>query len=380
MIPFAYNLRSLAVRRATTIATALGIALVVFVFACTLMLLAGLRRTLSSAGHAEVMVILRDGSEAELTSQFERELADRVSASSEVQLAVSEVVVTMSMERLQGGGISNLVLRGITTGSAALRPELRIIAGRDARPGTDEAIIGRAIRARFRSADLGGRLDLGPQRSVQVVGIFESSGSALESEVWADRDIVSRAVGREGLISSVRVRMDPKQADLFITRVANERTLGLAAEREVDYFDRQNDRMSGFILGIGLMLSLCFALGGMIGAAITMHASIARRQREIGTLRALGFSRTNVLIAFLLEALLLALGGGLVGVAAALAMSRIEFSLVNVANWSEIVFAFRPTVGVLAVALGFAALMGLLGGLGPALRAARVPPVRAMRG
>lgn len=380
MIPIAYNLRSLAVRRATSLAAAGGIGLVVFVFAATGMLLAGLRATLAGGSHEDVAVVLRAGSEAELTSQFEAPLVARVLARPEVAAGAGEVVVTMSLPRRGGDGISNVILRGVPEASYALRPALTIVAGRMPRPGTEEAMVGRAIAGRLDGAEIGGLLDLTPRRSVHVVGAFAAGGSALESEVWADREIVARAVGREGLASSVRVRLrDPGAVEAFAAGIADDPALGLAAESEARYDERQREGMARFVLGIGLLLCVCFALGGTIGAAVTMHASVAHRQREIGTLRALGFPRRSILTAFLLEALLLAGAGGLLGVGGALALGRVRFSLVNVANWSEVVFRFQPTPAVLLASVAFAALLGLVGGLLPAIRAASVPPIRAIR-
>ena len=241
-------------------------------------------------------------------------------------------------------------------------------------------MVGRAIAGRLEGAEVGGLLDLTPRRSVRVVGAFAAGGSALESEVWADRDVVARAVGRQGLTSSVRVRLrDPGALASFAAGIADDPTLGLAAESEAHYDERQREGMARFVLGIGLLLCGCFALGGTIGAAVTMHASVAHRQREIGTLRALGFPRRDILVAFLLEALFLATAGGAAGVVGALALGRLRFSLINVANWSEVVFRFQPTPGVLLASVAFAAVLGLAGGLLPALRAASVPPIRAIR-
>jgi putative ABC transport system permease protein len=198
--------------------------------------------------------------------------------------------------------------------------------------------------------------------------------------VWADRDAIARAVGRDSLISSVRVRLhDASAVGAFAAGIADDPTLGLAAESEPRYDERQREGMARFVLGIGLLLCVCFALGGTIGAAVTMHASVAHRRREIGTLRALGFRRRQVLVAFLLEALLLASAGGALGVGGALALGQLRFSLVNVANWSEVVFRFEPTPGVLAASVAFAGALGLVGGLLPAIRAASVPPIRAIR-
>jgi putative ABC transport system permease protein len=385
MIPIRYNVRSLAVRKTTTLATAFGIALVVFVLASSLMLSAGIKKTLGVSGHKDIAIVLRKGSDAELGSVVEDQHIGTILAAPGVSKSaqpagVGEIIVVAAMEKVGAEGVTNVQMRGVTDDVLKFRPEVRIVDGRPAQPGTDEVIIGKQIRGRFKGVDLGQSFDIKKNRPVKVVGVFEAGGSSHESEVWVDRETLRAAYGREGVVSSVRVRLEsPASFDSFQLGVEADKRLGLMAQREIDYFERQSEGTSKLIGAMGTLISVFFSMGAMIGAMITMYAAVANRQREIGTLRALGFSRRSILGSFLIESIVLALAGGLVGVLAAMGMGLVKFSMMNFASWSEIVFSFDPTPGILGFAIGFAGLMGLLGGFFPALRAARVSPVAAMR-
>jgi putative ABC transport system permease protein len=387
VIPLAYNTRSLLVRKTTTTATALGIALVVFVLACSLMLASGVRKTLGSSGDGQKALVLRKGSEVELSSMVEQALvglvlsAPGVARDSAGPLGAGEVLVVIALDRVGSPGqISNVQLRGISERSQALRPQVRIVAGRAARPGTDEVIIGQSIAGRFDGVSLGSTFELRKNRPVTVVGVFAAQGSAFESEVWADIDTVRGSFGREGLVSSITVQLTSAgKFDRFESAIETDKQLGLDAINEREYYENQSEGTSLFISITGTLIASFFAIGAMLGAMITMYAAVAQREREIGTLRALGFSRAAILSSFLLESLLLALLGGVVGALASLAMSLVSFSMVNFATWSEVVFTFDPTVTTLLISLLAGGGMGLVGGLFPAIRAARTSPIKAMR-
>lgn len=388
MIPIRYNVRSLAVRKATTVATAAGIALVVFVLASSLMLQAGIKKTLGASGKADDAIVLRMGSDAELGSVIEESSVPLILAAPGVKkdergqpMGVAEIVVVGAMDKLGTKGVTNVSIRGVPEDVMRFRPEVHIVAGRPPRPGTDEALVGSRIRGRIQGLDLGQSFDIKKGRPVQVVGIFEAGGSSYESEVWVDREILRQAYGREGVESSVRVQLEsPSKFDAFRAGVENDKRLGLQAMRETAFYEKQSEGASIFIGALGTVVSIFFAIGAMIGAMITMYAAVANRQREIGTLRALGFSRTSILTSFLLEAIVLAIIGGAVGAAASMAMGLVHFSMVNFSSWSEIVFSFDPTPRVIAMALAFACGMGLIGGFFPAVRAARTSPLKAIRG
>jgi putative ABC transport system permease protein len=388
MVPIAYNVRSLAVRKATTAATAGGIALVVFVVASSLMLAAGIKKTLGAAARPDVAIVMRMGSDSEMGSVVENPSVPLVLAAPGVAhdarggaLAAREVVVVATMPKLGTTGITNVTLRGVDEDVMTFRPEVHIVAGRAPRPGSDEALVGARIRGRIRGLDLGQTFELKKNRPATVVGIFEAGGSAYDSEVWLDREAVRQAYNRSGMVSSVRVRLEsPSKFDAFRAGVENDKRLGLSAQRETDFYERQSEGVTVFVSALGITVSVFFALGAMIGAMITMYAAVANRQREIGTLRALGFSRAAVLGSFVFESVLLAAVAGAVGCVASLAMGLVHFSMVNFASWSEMVFSFDPTPGVIGTALLFACGMGLLGGILPAVRAARTSPLEAIRG
>jgi putative ABC transport system permease protein len=379
MIPIRYNIRSLAVRKTTTLAAAAGVALVVFVLSATLMLSAGIRRTNAVSGSPDVALVLRTGSDNELGSSIDDAAINVVLAGA--KSGVAEVVLVTSLEKVGAEGMSNVQIRGVPESAMTFRPQVKIVQGRAPKPGSDEVLVGERIRGRFRGTDLGAHFDLKKNRPVTVVGTFTAEGSTFESEVWADREIVRQSFGHEGTVSSIRVKLDsPSKLDAFRTNIESDKRLGLSVQRESAYYERQSEGTSTFINVLGILTSVFFSVGAMIGAMITMYAAIASRQREIGTLRALGFSRRSILFSFLAESVLLTLAGGMLGAAASTAMGFVRLSMLNFASFSEIVFSFEPTPGILASALVVAAVMGLIGGFFPAIRAARVLPAVAMRG
>lgn len=386
MIPIRYNIRSLAIRKTTTLVTAFGIALVVFVLATALMLAEGIRRAMNASGEPEVAVVLRKGSDAELSSSIDAPHVGLVLAAPGVAQnhgsaqGVGEVVVVAALDKIGGEGVSNVNLRGVPDNVFRFRKNARIVAGRLAKAGTDEVIVGKKIRGRFKGLELGQAFEIRKNRRAPVVGIFEDNGASTESEVWGDIDSVRTSFGREGLVSSVRVRLtSPAKFDGFRAAVEQDKRLGLMALQDQEFLEKQSEGVSIFVTALGSIIAFFFSIGAMIGAMITMYGAVAGRIREVGTLRALGFSRRAILSSFLLESLFLAGIGGLIGCLASLGMGFVTFSMMNFATWSEIFFTFTPTPQILLTALIAAGGMGLLGGLLPAIRAARVSPVNAMR-
>ncbi len=387
MIPIQYNIRSLAERKTTTVATALGVALVVFVLSSALMLSEGITRTLTISGRSDNAIVLRKGSDSEMGSVIDAPQVNLIQSMPGVRkegtapIAIKEVVVALVLEKLGVDGVTNVQVRGVPDNVFQFRSHVRMIEGRQARPGSQEAIVGKAIRGRFRGIELNQSFELRKNRPVQIVGVFEDGGSSYESEVWVDLDTLRSAFGIEGSVSSVRVRLEsPSKFDVFRAAVGQDKRLGLEASTERAHFEKLSEGTAKFVSVTGTLVSVFFAIGAMIGAMITMYAAVASRQREIGTLRALGFPRTTILLSFLLESILLCAIGGAVGTLASLAMGTVRFSMVNFASFAEVVFEFKPTPGIIVTSLVFACVMGLLGGFFPALRAARTSPVTAMRG
>jgi len=387
MIPIAYNVRNLAVRKTTSAAAALGLALVVFVVAAVLMLNNGIKKTLGRSADPAGVVVLRKGADAELASTIEEPNVGLILATPGVvhaadgaPLGVGELLVVIVLDKLGTDGVSNVQVRGVPDRVLSFRTAAHVTAGRAPTPGTDEVMVGRAISGRFKGVSLGQSFELKKNRPVTVVGVFEDGGSSFESEVWADLNTIRTAFGREGLVSSVRARLEsPSKFDGFKASIDQNRRLGLEALRESDYYEKQSSGISMFITALGFVIAFFFGVGAVIGAMITMYAAVANRQREIGTLRALGFSKLSIVTSFLLESVVLAVAGGAVGALASLALGFVRFSMMNFSSWSEIVIAFEPTVGIIVTALLVAGVMGLIGGLLPAIRAARMSPIQAMR-
>lgn len=385
MVPIQYNLRSLWVRKVTTIATALGVTLVIFVFGAAQMLSAGMQRAMKISGRDDTAIVLRDGSDAELSSSFSADFVKLVSERPEVKqgdgdAAVGEIVVVLTVELASGDGISNLMVRGTPPEGYRFRKELKIVSGRMPTPGTSEVIVGKAIHGRFKGVRTGEQFEVRRNRPLKVVGVFSTGGSSYESEVWGDVDVVRTSLGREAVVSSARVRLrDGDQLQAFRSAVEADKRLGLDVMRETAYYEKQSEMTAGFLSGMGIAFAVLLSLAAMIFAAITMNGAVANRTREIGTLRALGFSKLSILTSFVLEAIFLALIGGAAGTALVMLLGMFTFSTMNFQTFSEIVITFHATPGVIISALVFSVVMGLIGGLFPAIRASQVSPIEAMR-
>jgi putative ABC transport system permease protein len=388
MIPIRYNLRSLAVRKTTTIATALGIALVVFVLAASQMLSNGIRNTLGKTGDPNRAIVLRKGADGELSSNLENSHVNLISAAPGIKRDASgrpqtsgEVMLVIALEKPgTDGQVSNVALRGVPGDPFAFRHNAKIVAGRAARPGADEVVIGERLRGQFAGLQLGEKFEIKKNLAVEVVGVFGADGSSQESEIWCDLDIVRSSFGREGLVSMVSVELEsPSKFDAFKTTLESDKQLQLQVWLEPEYYEKQSEGTAMLVTALGGAIVFFFSIGAIIGAMITMYAAVAHRKREVGTLRALGFSGFTIMISFLLEAVMLALIGGVAGAAAAAAMGFVKFSMMNFNSWSEVTFSFDPTPQILFSAVVLGGLMGVLGGLFPAVRAARTSPVEAMR-
>jgi putative ABC transport system permease protein len=387
VIPIAYNIRSLIVRRTTTLAAALGLALVVFIFASVMMMSNGIQQVSARAAEPDVAIVLRKGSDVELSSGIDEANVSLIASTPGVAkaangkpLAVDELVVVLLLGKTSGG-FSNVTLRGVPDDVLTFRPTVKIIEGRAATPGTDEAIVGSSVRGRFQGLEVGQSIEMRKNRPLKIVGVFEDNGSAFESEVWGDMNVIRATFGRQGIVSSVRVRLEsPAMFDAFKTAVETNRQLNVTVMRDTEFYEKSSHGTALFLSVLGFIIAFFFSIGAIIGAMITMHATVAQRQREIGTLRALGFSRLQILSSFLLESIALALLGGVIGAAASLLMGLKRITLMNNATWSELSFRFEPTPRILITAIVIAAVMGILGGFFPAIRAARINPVQAMRG
>ena len=384
-IPFTYVVRNLATRKLTTVLTGGGMALVVYVFATVLMLAAGLESTLVATGQDDNVVVIRRASQTEVQSGVDRGQAGIVESLPDIavgqdgqKLISKEPVVLINLPKRETGRPSNVVIRGVTAAGLALRPQVKLVAGRLFRPGTSEIVAGRAIASGFRGAGLGETLRFA-SRDWIVVGIFDAGGSGFDSEIWGDAEQMLQAFRRAGFSSLIFRLADASRFDAVKAELEADPRLTVEAKRETRFYAEQSERLATFISYLGTTISVIFSIGAVIGAMITMYASVASRTSEIGTLRALGFSRTAILTAFLTEALLLGLLGGAAGLAAASFMQALSISTTNFQTFAELAFSFKLTPPIVLWSLLFALAMGFVGGFLPAVRAARMEIVDALR-
>lgn len=384
-IPLSYVFRNLWTRKLTTLLTAGGMALVVFVFAAVLMLDAGLRKTLVGTGSWDNAVLLRPASQTEIQSAVYRDQASLVETLPDVArgpggepLVSKETLVLIAIPKRGSDKPANLVVRGMPAMGLLLRPQARLAEGRMFRPGSSEVVVGRAIAEGFDGTGIGERLRFAG-REWTIVGTFDAAKSGFDSEIWGDVDQMMQAFRRTAY-SSVLVRLsDAGGFEAFKARIAADQRLILEVKQEPAYYQDQSKSLSLFISYLGIALSVIFSIGAMIGAMITMYAAVANRSAEIGTLRALGFRRSSILAAFLVESLMLSLVGGAAGLVLASFLQAFTITTMNWQSFSQLAFGFHLTPGIAAATLLFSLAMGLAGGFLPSVRAARLEIVDSLR-
>ena len=384
-VPLNYIARNLWVRRVTTALTAAGMALVVYVFATVLMMTEGIRATLVATGQADNVIVLRKGAGAEINSGITRSQAAVLDTlpgiatdASGARLVSHEPVVLNNLPKRSNGKASNVAMRGTSAIGMQLRPQVRLVEGRMFNAGSSEVIAGRAIAGGFRGVEIGSRLRFAG-RDWTVVGLFDAGKSGFDSEIWADSEQLMQAFRRQSFSSVVFRLADAQSFERVRELVDSDPRLTLEAKREVRFYAEQSEALATFISILGTSLAVIFSVGAVVGATITMFGSVASRIGEIGTLRALGFRRGAVLVAFLGEALLLSLVGGIVGLAAASVMQVVDVSTTNFTTFSELAFQFKLTPAIMLQSLLFALFMGFVGGFIPAWRAARLKIVDCLR-
>lgn len=383
MLWSAYSVRNLWARRVTTLLTLSGLGLVVFVFVAILMLAHGLEQTLGRTGDPANAILLSKGALSEIESSLSRDQTGVLATQPEVvtladhQAAVREIALQLTLRKQEGGGLASLSLRGSSPDAFAVRPRVRLVQGRLWQPGTTEVIVGSQVAKQFPEARLSETLRFG-RREWTVVGIFEAQGSGFDSEVWGDAEQMMTTFHRT-VFSSMTVRLaDPAGLPAFKARLERDPRFKVSVKREPEYYEGKAEGLARLIRVTGLFLTVVFSVGAILGATMTMSASVAHRTTEIGTLRTLGFTRSHILQAFLLESVLLGLTGGLLGVAGAALLNHVTISTVNWDTGAELAFGFHLTPGMVGEGVLFAVCMGLIGGLVPAARAARLDIVQAL--
>lgn len=384
-IPLSYNLRNLVARRTTTIMTALGIALTVAVLLSIFALVEGLKTALTSTGHPLQVLVLRKGSTAELNSTITQEtfrilkvkegIAKNAKGDPQASLEVITVIVLESPEIPSG---ININLRGLTADGFAMREEVKIVQGRRFTPGRREVVVGQGIANRYPMARLGQTLRFG-KGEWQVVGVMDAGRSAANSEVFCDLFQLASDQNRETTLSSALLRAsDEVSMQALINSLTSDRQLNVDAMTERAYYASQTSAATP-IQALGIFVSIIMAVGSSFAAMNTMYAAVARRSAEIGTLRVLGFSRSGILLSFFIESILLSLLGGLLGCLLVLPLNNFQTGIGNFVTFSEITFNFRVTPAIMAVGVGFALVMGAIGGLFPAASAARKEILTALK-
>lgn len=380
-----YNLRSMVVRKGTAFMTAMGIAMVVAVFVMTLAIAQGFRATLVASGSPQNALVMRKGSTSENVSVVLKPQLAMIESYPQIArnpegrpLASPELVVIIAAPRLSDNQPANVPVRGVGPQAFDVRENLSFVEGRRLTPGTREINVGRLAVGRFGGLGMGSLVKFGGS-SWTVVGVFEADDASFESEVWGDVDLLLPAFQRNEY-QSVTVKLtDTSAFESLAAALAADPRLSLRARREQEYYAEQSATMTTVIRVFGAFVTAILSIGAMFGAMNTMYAAVAYRTREIGTLRALGFSRSRIVGAFLAESVALALVGGVVGCLLALPVHGLSTGTTNMASFSEVAFKFRITPALLAGGLVFSAFMGAAGGLLPAIRAARIPVSRALR-
>jgi putative ABC transport system permease protein len=385
MIPLKYNIRNLRVRWKTTLMTVLGTGLVVWSSCILFGLVDGLEHSLTISGDPLDLIVMRKGSTNETTGGFESPKADDllnlpgIARDEQGRPLAAKELLNIPIAEREDGTRTNIIVRGVQAASPKLRPDFRMITGTFPAEGKGECIVSPSLSRRFKGAQVGGILKFGDQEIYRVVGLFTAGGSSAESEVWADLKDVEKNTGRDGSVSCVQIRA--ASADDYRKledTIENDTRFKLAAIPESVYFQNQS-RSSIFLKGAGTLIAVLLTFGAMFAAANTMFAAVGARTREIGTMRALGFSQLDILICFMGESLILCALGGAAGVLAAIPLNALTYETSDFNSFASVTVAFRFGPLVMGVAFLMTLAMGVFGGMFPALRAVRLDVISALR-
>jgi len=373
------NLKSIPARLGTSLVTVIGVAGVVAVLVAVLSMARGFEATLESGTAPDNVVVLRSGSSSELDSGFQGEQARLIAQSPQLAAVSQEIYVVADIKKKSTGTDANVPIRGVGEAGPEIRRRFEIVAGRMFEPGRKELIAGVGAADQFVGLDVGSTLELGNERW-DVVGHFETGGAA-DSELWTAAPVLQGAYRRGNSYSVIYGKLESvDDFQAFKDELTTNPRLSVRVEREADYFAAQSEALSTFIEVVGYGIAILMALGALFGALNTMYTAISDRAREIATLRAIGFSPAAVVVSVMAEAMLLALAGGLIGaVLAWLLFNGITVSTLSFSSFTQVVFAFAVTPDLLIRGLVLALIIGLVGGLAPAVRAARVPIVQGLR-
>ncbi len=386
-IPLNYNVRSIVNRWSSTLVAVLSIAGTVGVFIVMLAMAQGFRATLAKSGSDQNALVLRGGANSEMMSVVmldqARVIADAPSvarSSSGDPLLSSEVVVIGAFPLASSGSDANVQIRGISPRALEVRPNVRIVKGRFINSGLTELVVGKNVPGAYRGFELGSTVEFGGGRWT-VVGVFDAGGSSFDSELWCDASVLNQVFKRpENVFQSATVRLQSAaEFDKFKDAVTSDPRLTFDVFRESAFYEEQSRMISTMIRALGFLVAGIMAVGAVFAALNTMYSAVAARNAEIGTLKALGFSPANIVASFLVESTFIAVAGGAIGCLAALPFNGFTAGTMNWSSFSYLAFSFRVTPMVLVSGFAFSLVMGLVGGLPPAVRAARLPVIIALR-
>jgi putative ABC transport system permease protein len=385
-IPLAYNVRSVIQRWTSAVVAVLGIAGTVGVFVAMLAMAHGFRATLVASGSPSNAIVRRAGADSEMVSAVTLdelhviEDAPGVARDAEGPVVSGEVVVIAGFRLKSSGTVANAQVRGVSERALQVRDNVRIVRGRFFRPGLAELVVGRNALDAYAGFDLGSTVRFGGG-TWTVVGVFDAGGSAFDSEIWCDANVLNQVYKRPGnVFQSVTARLDsPAAFAAFKDALTADPRLSVQVERETEYYERQSGTLTRLIRVLGFLVAMVMGVGAVFGALNTMYSAVAERAREIATMRAIGFGGAAVVLSFVIEAVFIALLGGLIGCLAVLPINGLTTGTLNWQTFSHLAFAFRITPALLLEGMVFALLMGLVGGVPPAIRAVRRPIAVALR-
>lgn len=385
-IPFKYSIKNFSKRRLTNIITVSGVALVVFVFAAVLMMAYGIQKTLRDTGSKDNVLISRKSSTGEITSIIDGDTQNIINSLPYIKKGTGgkniisyEPVVIINLAKI-GGGMSNITVRGVSPSIQMLRPQVKLVEGRMFRWGTRELIVGSGLTNRFEGAKIGDQIKFAGDKWT-IVGLFTTDGSGFDSEFWGDSKQLLDAFNRGNTVSTVTLKLSSAaDFDKFRRAFESEQRLQqFEPDIEQKYYEKQSELMANFIKYLGIFITIIFSLGATIGAMITMYSAVANRTREIGTLRALGFRRRNIMVVFLSESVLISFAGGVVGLVLASFLQFFSISTLNFTSFSELQFSFAVSPSIIISSLVFSVAMGIIGGFLPSVRASRKKIVDSLR-
>ena len=389
-LPLKYNFRNVFIRWRATLATIIGIALVVAVYILVQSLAAGIKSSARNTGDPRNLMIVRKGSTAESSSQVNREQFKTIEYLPQIArdskgrpLVSGDLVILISLPRIDGNGEANVTVRGITPLGMELRPQVSLVAGRWFVPGKREAVVSRKMAQRFANCEIGQTFKTAGDKFT-VVGLMDGHSSAFDSEIWMDADEARSVFDRENYSSMLVRSTGPAAATNLLHRIESDKRLPLRVVPEIDYYSEQTHTSLMFQF-IGIFLAAAMSIGATFAAMNTMYASVGSRTREVGTLRVLGYRRRAILASFIIEGAILASLGGVLGCAASLALQSLsthlgwQFGTMSFDTFSEVVFQFRITPALAAEGMAFAIAVGVFGSLLPAIRAARLPVIAALK-